>query len=979
LLYSKKTNQKTQANMKKVSLLFFVLLGAFALKAQAPEGWTLIDRYAPAAGELGVAYEKWTMPNGLTVILHEDHSDPIVHVEVTYKVGASRESMGKSGFAHFFEHMMFQGSKNVADEQHFKIVQGAGGEMNGTTSEDRTNYFETLPSNMLETALWLESDRMGFLLDSVTQKKFEVQRATVKNEKSQNIENQPYAMAYVEIMGQNLYPQGHPYSWPVIGYVEDLDAVNVDDLKNFFLRWYGPNNAIVVIAGDINPAEVYPMVDKYFGPIAKGKPVAKMRADKVILGSEKHTIYPDNIYFPLDLVAYPTVPNYDKDEPALDILAEIFGGNNNSPLYQTFVKTEKAVQATASHPCKELSGEFTIQIFYSPNYKQKEIEDLLKKTIAEFDPNTITDDDLTAAKMNMEANLVRIMEGVQGKASQLTNWTMLLGNKPYNLKDELARYRSVTKEDIARVFDKYVKSRNACYVHVVPRSPDLKDSSFSRNPYPGVKDAAKDKEYVGLTYVPVKDNFDRSKQPVAGPAKTATVPQYYKAEFANGIKVIGTKSTEVPTVDMLITIKGGHQLQAFNTKKIGLARLTAEMMNEGTKNYTAEQLSRELDKLGASIYFSAGRDATVIQVSTLEKNLDQTLKLLEEMLYNPRFAEDDFKRIKNQAIENFFTEGTNASLTASKAFNKLIYGDDHIFGASPNGTNKTLDKISLADVKEFYAKYYTPTLATITVVGNISKETAVAKLDFLKKWEPKKVVLPVLTFNNKPEKGIYVIDKINAPQSQIRMGYLGEKFDYKGEFFKTQVMNFPLGGNFNSRINLNLREDKGWTYGARTGVSGSEYPGVFAFSAGIKTSATDSALRELISEFNNYHDNGITEAELTYTKNAMQQGDALSYETSFQKASFLNLIERFNLPENYVAEQTTVLNSLTKKEIDELAKKVIDLNKMIIVVVGDEELIKDGLKTLGYGKPKSVDPDKITVKEIDENSNRKVVTESEQK
>lgn len=964
--------------MKKVRLLFLLLFAAvLSVNAQPPESWKLINKYTPEAGELGIPYEKWEMENGLTVILHEDHSDPIVHVEVTYKVGSDRESMGKSGFAHFFEHMMFQGSKNVGDEQHFKIVQGAGGQMNGTTNSDRTNYFETLPANMLETALWLESDRMGFLLDSVTQKKFEVQRATVKNEKSQNIENQPYALAYVEKLGEALYPQGHPYSWPVIGYVEDLDRVTVEDLKSFFLRWYGPNNAVLVISGDIKPKEVYPMVEKYFGPIQKGKIVQKMRVDNVILGSEKHVTYPDNIYFPLEIVAYPTVANYDRDEPALDILAEIFGGNNSSPLYKNFVKTEKAVQAAASHPCRELGGEFQINIFYFPKYTQKEMEDLLKKTINEFDPSQISDDQMAAAKANMEANLVRTLESVGGKSGILTQWTLLLGNRPYNLKDEIARYRRVTKQDVINVFNKYIKSRNAAYVHVVPRDPKFKDSSFSRNPYPGVKDEAAEREYVGLKYTPVKDNFDRSKQPVPGPTQPAAVPEFYRTELNNGVKILGTKTTEVPAVNLIITIKGGHQMQAFDPKKIGLASLTAEMMNEGTKNRTPEQLSLELDKLGASIFVTSGRDATNIYVSALTKNLDPTLKVLEDMLYNPRFDEEDFKRIKNQAIENYYTEIKNASLTASKAFNKLIYGEDHIFGASPSGTNKTLKNIDLDDVKEFYTKYYSPNLTTITVVGDVSKDVILPKLDFLNKWESKKVDLPKLTFDHKPEKGIYVIDKVAAPQSQIRMGNMGTKYDYKGEHFKTDVANFPLGGNFNSRINLNLREDKGWTYGARTGNSGSEYPGVFVFAAGIKTRATDSALREVISEFERYQKDGINPDELEYTKKAIRQGDVLNYETSFDKARFLNLIEQYNLPSNYVAQQTEVLNALTEAEIDAVAKDMADINKMVIVVVGDEELIEDGLKDLGWGKLKTVDPDKIKVKKVDENANRSVETQKE--
>lgn len=965
--------------MKKVKLLFLAgfMWVASTVNAQPPATWKLIDRYTPAtaAGELGIAYEKWEMANGLTVILHEDHSDPIVHVEVTYKVGSNRESMGKSGFAHLFEHMMFQGSKNVADEEHFKIVQGAGGEMNGTTNRDRTNYFETLPSNMLETALWLESDRMGFLLDSVTQKKFEVQRATVKNEKSQNIENQPYAMAFVEILGQNLYPMGHPYSWPTIGYVEDLNAVTVEDLHKFFLRWYGPNNAILVVAGDFNPNELYPMVEKYFGPIKKGKAVPKMRADKVVLGSEKHVTYPDNIYFPLDLIVYPTVPNYDRDEPALDLLAQIMGGSNNSPLYQNLVKTEKAAQASISHPCSELSGEFQIVVAFYPKYTQPEIEAIVKKTINEFDPAKITDDELVAAKANMESSLVRTLESVQSKASTLTQWSMLLGNRPFNLKDELSRYSAVTKADLARVYEKYIKSRNAIYVHVVPRDEKFKDSSFSKNPYPGIIDEEKEKEYTGLTYVPLTDNFDRSQHPVVAAAKPAIVPQYYKAEFPNGIKVIGTRTKEVPTVDMVITIKGGHQLSVYKPKTIGLARITAEMMNEGTKTLTPEQLTAEMNKLGASINFSAGRDNTTITVSTLAKNFDKTLSLLRDMLFNPRFNEEDFKRVKTQAIEGYYTEIKNASVTASKAFNKLVYGEDHIFGASPNGTNKTLDNITLDDVKDFYQKYYSPSLTAVTVVGDVNEDELLPKLDFLKTWQAKKVILPKLSFNNKPDtKYIYVVDKINAPQSQIRVGYLGMAYDYKGEFFKAQVMNFPLGGNFNSRINLNLREDKGWTYGARTAMTGNESPGVFQFAAGIKTSATDSAMKELFAEFDKYRNNGVTEQELEYTKGAIRQSDALSYETSFQKAGFLNNIQRYNLPDNFINEQTQVLNALTKKDIDDLAKKIIDTDKMVIVIVGDKELIEKGLEKLNRGKIKTIDPDKITVKQIEEDENRKVET-----
>ena len=336
------------------------LFGLASLVAQP----TLVEKIEAKEGKVVIPYEKWKLPNGLTVLLNEDHSDPAVHVLVTYKVGSDRESIGKSGFAHFFEHMMFQGSKHVADEEHFKIVSTAGGNMNGNTTEDRTVYFETVPSNNLEMALWLESDRMGFLLDSLTTKKFENQRDAVKNEKSQNIENQPYAMAFVEEINKALYPEGHPYSWPVIGYVDDLNRANLEDVKNFFLRWYGPNNAILTVSGDFNSQEALKMIEKYFGGIKPCPEVKKMRVPPVTLATDKYTAYKDRIYFPLNLRVYPTVPQYNRDEPALDLLGMMMGNGNNSIFYKNFVKSkpEIAVQAGVNHRSKELGGEFSIQI-----------------------------------------------------------------------------------------------------------------------------------------------------------------------------------------------------------------------------------------------------------------------------------------------------------------------------------------------------------------------------------------------------------------------------------------------------------------------------------------------------------------------------------------------------------------------------------------------------------------------------------------
>ncbi len=357
------------------ALVWLLCLGSTTL-AQAQT--KLVEKVTRKGNELVIPYEKYVLPNGLTLVVHEDHSDPIVHVDVTYHVGSAREEIGKSGFAHFFEHMMFQGSDHVGDEEHFKLVTAAGGTLNGSTNRDRTNYYQTLPSNQLETALWLEADRMGFLLDAVTRKKFEIQRSTVKNERGQNYDNQPYGLVY-EYTSKNLYPYGHPYSWLTIGYLEDLDRSDVNDLKNFFMRWYGPNNAVVTVGGDVKAGEVVKLVEKYFGSIPKGPAVAKMKLPLVTLTKDRYASYEDNIRFPMLRMVFPTVPQFHPDEAPLDLLAEILGGSKTSLLYQNMVKNQKAVQASAFHPSSELSGEFTLTALACPDTPLDSMERILRR------------------------------------------------------------------------------------------------------------------------------------------------------------------------------------------------------------------------------------------------------------------------------------------------------------------------------------------------------------------------------------------------------------------------------------------------------------------------------------------------------------------------------------------------------------------------------------------------------------------------
>ncbi len=937
-----------------------------------PNQTQLLEKVSAAPGELKIAYEKYRLPNGLTLIIHEDHSDPIVHVEVTYHVGSARESAGKSGFAHFFEHMMFQGSVNVRDEEHFKIVSGAGGQMNGTTNRDRTNYFETLPANYLETALWLEADRMGFLLDSVTQKKFEVQRATVKNEKGQRVDNVPYGKVD-EMKDAALYPKGHSYNWPTIGYLEDLDRVDVDDLKNFFMRWYGPNNACLVVAGDVVPADVIKLAEKYFGPIPRGPEVKPMRLEPVRLPDTRYSNYADNVFAPMHMFVWPSPKSYHQDEAAMDILGYIMGTGNNSIIYKNFTKPERAFQAYSYHYGSELAGEFAIAFIANPFFDgENDFEKNLKAMFAEFDSKGISDDDLNRAKGQFETSIYGVLNSVGSKASVLSStWYLSHGNprleKNFNLNDELARYQKITKEDVMRVFRQYIKDKNYVMVTAFPKrgnaaiaKEETKETTTSGTAVKG------ELEYKGLSYTTPKDNFDRSKRPEPGPAKTINVPDFYTTKWDNGIKVIGSVTKETPMVTILLSMKGGN-IAAGDPAKAGLAAITANMMQEATLNYTSEAFENEMSKLGASVSFGAGTDNHYMQVVAPKKNLDAALKLVEEKLMRPKFNLDEFKLNQSQAYQGVNAEKYDAGATADLAFAKLVYGKS--IAAEPvSGTLKTIKAFTLKDVQNFYDRYYAPDFATLTIVGDVTEQEILSKLKFLQDWKKKGVVIPAVpapVATPGSDKNVMLVDKYKAAQSEIRVGMLGQKYDYNGKFFKTAAMNFPLGGAFNSRLNLNLREDKGFTYGIRSYNSGyKDRVGVFEIATGVRTSATDSALKEIMYEVKNYRENGITDEELQFMKNSITQSDALRYESNFQKASFLNRLVELDLPKDYIAQQNATVKSLTKEEINALAKEVLKLEQMTILIVGDKEKIKAPLEKAGY---KIVDYKEVEVASYEKN------------
>ncbi|MEO7923389.1 MAG: pitrilysin family protein [Chitinophagaceae bacterium] len=932
--------------MKQKFLLLALGLGLISLvNGQAK----LVEKVTKKGTEIVIPYEKYVLPNGLTLIVHEDHSDPVVHVDVTYHVGSAREEIGKSGFAHFFEHMMFQGSDHVADEQHIKIISDAGGTMNGTTNRDRTNYFETVPSNHLEKMLWLESDRMGYLVDAVTQRKFEVQRSTVKNERGQSYDNRPYGLAN-ETISRNLYPYGHPYSWMTIGYVEDLNRVDVNDLKNFFLRWYGPNNATVSVGGDVKPAEVVKLVEKYFGSIPRGPEVKPVVVPAAILNGNRYVTLVDNFArSPRLYISYPAVPNFHPDMPALDCLAEILGQGKTSVLYQQIVKKQLALVANANHSNSELAGEFSVTFSPLPGKTLADMEALYYAALDSFEQRGVTDADVQKFKGSYESSLINGLQSVAGKTSQLASYQTFTGN-PNKLGEELRDYNAVTKEDVMRVYQKYIKGKGAVILSVVPKGQDNAIAAKENFKIDSSKYMAPDYGYKGLVYTKGKDNVDRNKIPVSGTTPVVTVPSFWKKELPNGIKMIGTESNEIPAVTITVTIPGGHLMQANELGKAGLSGFFASMMNEDTKNYTAERMSLELQKLGSSVSVNSGLSGITFTVQALTKNLDPVLALLNERMYNPLFSEEVFNRLKKQRMESFRQAKSQPAAIAEVVFAKVNYGPNNILGVSQNGTEESIGNMTLADIENYYKSYMTSNNTKVVIVGDVKQADIVQKLSFLNKLPNKKVALPkVETAPVVDKTKVYMVDIPKGAQTEFRVGYAtGMKWDATGDYYRSYLANYALGGGFNSRLNLNLREDKGWTYGASSAFVGNEIGGEFRFGSAIRTDATDSALAEVMREIKDYNQTGIKLDEMAFMKNAISQFDALRYETPGQKAQFIRRILDYNLPGNYTVQQNKILAGMAKKDIDDMTKRYIRPDKMNILLVGDKGKIYDAVKKLGY-------------------------------
>ncbi|MGB2078189.1 MAG: M16 family metallopeptidase [Vibrio sp.] len=914
--------------------------------SELPQGVRFIEASSqPADGKVSIPYKKYQLENGLTLILSPDHSDPLVHVDVTYHVGSAREQIGRSGFAHFFEHMMFQGSEHVGDQQHFKIITQAGGTLNGSTTRDRTNYYETVPANQLEKVLWLESDRMGYLVNAISQRKFEIQRDTVKNERGQNYDNRPYGLVY-ERIGEALYPKNHPYSWQTIGYVSDLDRVDVNDLKDFFLRWYGPNNAVLTIGGDIDEAQTLAWVNKYFGQIPRGPEVKDAPKQPTKLDKDRFITLEDQVRQPMLMMAYPTQYQGADDEVTLDTLASLLGSGKNSILYQSLVKTGKAVDAGAYQDCAELAC--TLYVYAMTDSGEKgdltPIYQDIQTALADFSKKGVSQDQLDQVVGKAKANAVYALQSVAGKVTQLAqNETFY--KQPDRLQTELDKLQAVTPESVMDAFNSYVADKPKVALSVVPKGQTqlaAKASNFT----PPERDLPKYDKITekDLAIREPTEDFDRNQMPKVAKAVETKVPDIYRFSYDNGIDLLGTVTTETPTVDLILSLPAGARYVPKG--KEGLADLTAAMMDEGTKKRSSEALQQALDKLGSRVSFSASQYSTKMGISSLTENLDQTLSLAQEILFEPAFNQADFDRIKKQMIEGLIYSHQTPAWLASQATREVIFKNT-AFEQDPEGSIASLKALTLDDVKNFYHTYYTPQHASLVAVGDIKQADLKEKTQFLAKWQGD-AVKPIALGEPKPveKQSIYLVDKPNAPQSTVRFVRLGLPYDATGEMYLGQLANYNLAGNFNSRINQNLREDKGFTYGASGGFSGGKELGSVLFSAEVRADSTVQSIQEIQKELANYVEKGVTESELGFMRLAIGQQDALKYETAGDKASLLLKLHDFQLDDDYMEQRQAILSQVTKQKLDQISKKWFQPSDYQIIVVGDAKTLAPQLEKL---------------------------------
>ncbi len=879
---------------------------------------------------LDIPYEKFTLSNGLTVIVHEDHKAPIVAVDVWYHVGSKNEKPGKTGFAHLFEHLMFGGSEHAPGRYIDALERIGATNLNGTTNEDRTNYFQNVPSPALDYTLWMESDRMGHLLGALDQKRLDLQRGVVQNEKRQG-ENQPYGVVE-QLLAQNTYPPGHPYSWTVIGEMADLDAASMADVQQWFKTYYGPSNAVLVLAGDIDAKTAREKVEKYFGAIPPGPPLARQQAwIAKMSGTHRQTVQ-DRVPQARIYKVWNVPPYGSADADYLGMAANILSQGRTSRFYKRLVYDEQlATDVTASVDSREIGGQFIIRATVRNGQTPEQAEKALDEELARFLKEGPTAGELERVKAQSVSNFIRGMErigGFGGKADRLAQSQTFLGS-PDAYKQSLQRVQEATAETVRSAASRWLS--DGVYILTVTPFPDYKALSTDAS---------------------------RSKAPEIGAAPDLKLPKMQRAALSNGLKVILTERHQVPLVNFWLVADAGYS--ADPPGAAGTANMTAALLDSGTKTRSSEQISEELALLGARLQSNAALDSSAVELSALKAKLDPALQIFADVIQNPAFPEAEFQRRRQQQLAAIQREQNNPNQMALRVLPALLYGPNHPYGNSftGSGTAASVSKMTREDLVKFEQTWYAPNNCTLIVAGDTTLAEILPKLEtafagWRPRQTPKKNIGPAAWPG---QSAVYLIDRPGSLQSLIVAAAIAPPKADPGTI-AIEAMNDALGGLFSSRLNLNLREDKHWAYGANSRLPGARAQRPFMAIAPVQTDKTKESLAEMEKEFRGIAgERPVTAEELA----AVQADQTLrlpgSRETLDQLGRATRDLVEFGLPDDYYEAYAAKVRALTTSDLNQAAKAIIRPGQMIWLIIGDRAKIEAGIRELNWGEIRFLDP-----------------------
>ncbi len=883
------------------------------------------------ADDVDIPYKAYTLDNGLRLIVQEDHKAPIVAVNIWYHVGSKNEKPGKSGFAHLFEHLMFNGSENFNND-YFQVLESVGAtDLNGTTNSDRTNYFQTVPTAALDQVLWLESDRMGHLLGAIDSAKLDEQRGVVQNEKRQG-ENQPYGREY-ELLTEAIWPEGHPYSWTVIGSMDDLNGASLEDVKDWFKGYYGTANAVIAIAGDITSEEALAKVNKYFGSIASGPTLARPEVNIAKRTEDTRQMYEDRVP-EARITQVWNVPQWGSKEAVyLDLASDVLSSGKNSRLYKKLQYEDQSVSSIYAYAYPmEIAGTFTIQANVKPGEPVDTVEQQMVRTLQEFLEKGPTEEEMDRVKAQYFANFIKGIEriGGFGGTSDILAGNAVYGGSPDYYKKTMQIVSKATAEDIQKAAKDWLSSGKhtlVCY------------------PFPEYQVSSTD--------------ADRSKLPAMGEVTAASFPDLQKATLKNGMEVILARREHVPAVVMNLMVDAGYASDQFATP--GTAALAMNMMDEGTKDMNSLEINEKLQMLGASLGTYSDLDMSYVSMSTLKPTLDQSLDIFADVVLNPSFPESELQRLKKEQIAGIQREKVTPFSMALRVAPKQLYGEGHPYGnpLTGSGYEETVEKMERADLVKFYDSWFKPNNATLVVAGNVTMDELLPKLEekfgqWKKGETPEKDLSPV---TSKKGNILYLMDRPESQQSIVITGYVTKPYGEVSEI-ALESMNNVLGGEFTSRLNMNLREDKHWAYGAGSFIIDAKAGRPFLAYAPVQTDKTKESVQEVQKEIKNFvGDKPITKEEFEKTRENTVLQLPGRWETTRAVASSVVDLAKYDLSDDYFQTYGERVKKLTLDDVKKLSKEIVHPEQLQWFVVGDKDKVLEGLKGLNFDDIVMIDAD----------------------